>query len=262
MYTNILVLDDGTEIQTGAAGSALPSLVYTSTVSSTTDLCPGAACAGKIEFTVWVDPGSSLVFTSGTRVQYYQEDDAGTRTLIGTFWAVKPTKQSRNTYKVYAYDAVSKLDGIQSTWLRSIQDSFPMSLWEFAKAVAQQCGITLESTALPRSGDYQVQAFYSDDLTGRQLLAWVAQAAGCFLRANADGALEFAWYTDRRDIVIGPGEGAAASTLLADSTGALISPGKSYFFHRSAELYSPLLPPILCGVGGCARRVNYRSLLP
>lgn len=83
MYTNILVLDDGTEIQAGAAGSAITSLVYTSTVSSTTDLCPGAACSGKLEFTVWVDPGASLVFTSGTRVRYYQQDDAGARTLVG-----------------------------------------------------------------------------------------------------------------------------------------------------------------------------------
>ena len=196
MYTNILVLDDGTEIQAGAEGSAITSLVYTSTVSSTTDLCPGAACAGKIEFTVWVDPGSSLVFTSGTRVQYYQEDDAGARTLIGTFWAVKPTKQSRNTYKVYAYDAVSKLDGIQSTWLRSIQSSFPMSLWVFAQAVAKQCGVTLDSTALPRSGDYQVQAFYSDNLTGRQMLQWVAEASCTFLRATPDGGIEFAWYIE------------------------------------------------------------------
>lgn len=204
MYTNILVLDDGTEIQAGAAGSAITSLVYTSTVSSTTDLCPGAACAGKIEFTVWVDPGASLVFTSGTRVQYYQQDDTGARTLVGTFWAVKPTKQTRNTYKVYAYDAVSKLDGIQSTWLRSIHDSFPMSLWAFAQAVAQQCGVTMESIALPRSGDYQVQAFYSDNLTGRQLLQWVAEASCTFLRATPDGGIEFAWYVEKASTGIFP----------------------------------------------------------
>lgn len=204
MYTNILVLDDGTEIQAGAAGSAITSLVYTSTVSSTTDLCPGAACAGKIEFTVWVDPGAALVFTSGTRMQYYQQDDTGARTLVGTFWAVKPTKQSRNTYKIYAYDAVSKLDGIQSTWLRSIQDNFPMSLWAFAQAVAQQCGVTLESTALPRSGDYQVQAFYSDNLTGRQLLSWVAEASCTFLRATPDGGIEFAWYVEKASTGIFP----------------------------------------------------------
>ena len=196
MYNNILVLDDGTEVQVSPTGSSIKSLVYTSTVSSTTDLCPGAACAGKIEFTVWVDPGSSLVFTSGTRVQYYQEDAGGSRTLVGTFWAVKPTKQTRNGYKVYAYDAVSKLDGIQSTWLRSIQSSFPMSLWAFAQAVAQQCGVMLDSTALPRSGDYQVQAFYSDNLTGRQMLSWVAEASCTFLRATPDGGIEFAWYIE------------------------------------------------------------------
>lgn len=121
------------------------------------------------------------------------------------------------------------MDGIQSTWLRSIQGQFPMSLWAFAQAAAARCGVTIANTALPANGSYQVQAFYADDLTGRQLLAWVAQAAGCFLRANADGALEFAWYADRRDIVIGPGEGAAASTLLADSTGALLQDAEEYY---------------------------------
>ena len=204
MYTNILVLDNGTEIQANQTGSTITNLVYTATVSSTTDLCPGAACAGKIEFTVWVDPGASLVFTSGTRVQYYQQDDAGSRTLVGTFWAVKPTKQNRNTYKVYAYDAVSKLDGIQSTWLRSIQGDFPMSLWSFAQAVAQQCGVTLDNSSLPRAGSYQVQAFYGDNLTGRQLLGWVAEASCTFLRATPSGGIEFAWYTKNTQMRISP----------------------------------------------------------
>ena len=164
----------------------------------------------------------------------YRLDAAGGREKIGVFRAVKPTKASRNTYKVYAYDAVSRLDGIQSTWLRSIQGQFPMSLWAFAQAVAARCGVTIANTALPANGSYQVQAFYADDLTGRQLLAWVAQAAGCFLRANADGALEFGWYKDRRDIVIGPGEGAAASTLLADSTGALLQDADGYYLLAAA----------------------------
>ena len=237
MYRNILVLDDGTEIQANKTGSTINSLVYTSTVSSTTDLCPGAACAAKIEFTVWVKPGSSLVFTSGTRVQYYQEDDAGTRTLIGTFWAVKPTKQSRNTYKVYAYDAVSKLDGIQSTWLRSIQSSFPMSLWVFAQAVAKQCGVTLESTALPRSGDYQVQAFYSDNLTGRQMLQWVAEASCTFLRATPDGGIEFAWYIENPVTGIFPD--AVEHWVALDLSGELLAcaDGSIWTYNQDTAAY-------------------------
>lgn len=232
---HLLVLVDGTEIGSGQVGdNAIRSVSYTQTVADDTDLAPGAACACKLEIELWVQPGHALRITSGTEMTCYRLDAAGGRKKIGVFRAVKPTKASRNTYKVYAYDAVSRLDGIQSTWLRSIQGQFPMTLWAFAQAVAARCGVTIANTALPANGSYQVQAFYADDLTGRQLLSWVAQAAGCFLRTNADGALEFGWYKDRRDIVIGPGEGAAASTLLADSTGALLQDAEEYYLLAAA----------------------------
>ena len=219
IYKSILVLGDGTEIAAGDANdSAVFSLTYTATVSRTTDLCPGAACANKIEFEIWVQPGESLTITSGTQISYYRQDlSTNDRTLVGTFWAVKPTRASRNTYKVYAYDAVSKLDGIQSTWLRSIQEQFPMSLWAFAQLVAKRCGVAITNAALPRNGGYQVQAFYADNLTGRQLLSWVAEASGTFLRATPDGKLEFSWYTpDSHDTGIMAGdEGVRAIVRLS-----------------------------------------------
>ena len=196
MVKNILVLDDGTEIAAGTVGqNAIRSLICTETVSKTTDLCPGAACSNKLEITIWVEPGTDLPITSGTRLTHYRET-SGHRTLAGTYWAVKPTSQTRNTYKVYAYDAVSRLDSVQSTWLRSIQDQFPMTLWKFAGLVAQRCGVTIANSSLPRNGTYLVQAYYADNLTGRQLLAWVAEASCTFLRATSDGKIEFAWYTD------------------------------------------------------------------
>ena len=204
MVKNILVLDDGTEIAAGTVGqNAILSLTCTETVSKTTDLCPGAACSNKLEITIWVEPGTDLPITSGTRLTHYRET-SGQRTLVGTYWAVKPTSQTRNTYKIYAYDAVSLLDGVQSTWLRSIQDQFPMTLWKFAGLVAQRCGVTIANNSLPRNGTYLVQAFYADNLTGRQLLAWVAEASCTFLRATPDGKIEFAWYTDYTSQSIGP----------------------------------------------------------
>lgn len=208
MYKNILVLDDGTEISAGTVGhNAILSLTATETVSGTTDLCPGAACSNKLEITLWVEPGSNLLITSGTRLVHYREDESGTRTRCGTYWAVKPTRQTRNTYKIYAYDAVSRLDGIQSTWLRSIQGQFPMTLWAFAQLVARRCGVEIANDTLPRNGDYQVQAFYADDLTGRQLLSWVAQASCTFLRSMPDGKIGFDWYTEHVTPGIGPTAG-------------------------------------------------------
>lgn len=239
IYRSVLVLGDGTEIAAGDANdSAVFSLTYTATVSSTTDLCPGAACANKIEFEIWVQPGESLTITSGTQISYYRQNlSTNDRTLVGTFWAVKPTRASRNTYKVYAYDAVSKLDGIQSTWLRSIQGNFPMSLWAFAQAVAQQCGVTLESTALPRSGDYQVQAFYSDNLTGRQLLSWVAEASCTFLRATPDGGIEFSWYIENPVTGIFPD--ATEHWVALDLSGELLAcaDGSIWTYNQDTAAY-------------------------
>ena len=239
MYKNILVLDDGTEVSAGTVGqNAILSLTTTETVSSTTDLCPGAACSNKLEITIWVEPGNDLLITSGTRLIHYREDAAGVRTLSGTYWAVKPTKQTKNTYKIYAYDAVSRLDGIQSAWLRSIQAEFPMTLWAFAQLVAKRCGVAITNAALPRNGGYQVQAFYADDLTSRQLLAWVAEASCTFLRATPAGQLEFAWYTDYAEQGIGPG-GAAQQWTALNLAGQLLATadGEIWTFAQPQAAY-------------------------
>lgn len=83
MVKNILVLDDGTEIAAGTVGqNAIRSLTCTETVSKTTDLCPGAACSNKLEITIWVEPGTDLPITSGTRLTHYRET-SGQRTLAG-----------------------------------------------------------------------------------------------------------------------------------------------------------------------------------
>ena len=218
MAKNILVLDDGTEIRAGVVGeNAILSLIWTEQLSSTTDLCPGSACASKLELTIWVEPGNNLLITSQTRLRYYRETTSG-RTLAGTFWAVKPTRQTRNTYKIYAYDSISKLDGIQSTWLRSIQDNFPMSLWDFAQMVANRCGVEIVNDSLSINGNYQVQAFYADNLTGRQLLSWVAEASGTFLHATPDGRIEFAWYSAGDNGVSPTSEGRECILVLAGDT--------------------------------------------
>ena len=69
MYKNILVLADGTEISAGAAGkNAIISLTYTATVTTTTDLCPGAPCSNKIELEIWGEPRENVRITSGTEL--------------------------------------------------------------------------------------------------------------------------------------------------------------------------------------------------
>ena len=205
MFKNILVLDDGAELSAGKAGTdAILSLTHTSTVNSETNLMPGAACSDKIEAVFWVQPGGSLRITSGTRMTYYRQDEAGRRKQIGVFTAIKPTRASRNTYKVFAYDNISKSDGNLSPWLRSIQGEFPMPLETFARRVAEKCGLTI-SGSLPCNGNYLVRAFYADDLTGRQLLSWVAEASATYCHCTPTGEITFSWYQNANGNGVGPG---------------------------------------------------------
>ena len=125
--------------------------------------------------------------------------EGSTRTRLGIFIAESPVRGKRNLYRLTAYDRMVNTEQDLSPWLRERQGDFPMTLDAFVQQVAEACGVPLAG-ALPRNGSYAVQAFYADGLTGRQLLQWAAQAAGCFVHCNADGALTFGWYTDARGV--------------------------------------------------------------
>lgn len=209
MMQYLLVLPDGTELSAGTPGqNALRSLQWTHTVNAGTDLTPGSACADSLEAELWVEPGHSPGITAGQELTLCRLD-GGTRTRLGIFIAESPVRGKRNLYRLTAYDRMVRTEQDLSPWLRDRQGNFPMTLDAFVQQVTEACGVPLAGT-LPRNGDFAVQAFYADGLTGRQLLQWAAQAAGCFVHCNADGALEFAWYTDARGVhSLVPGADAA-----------------------------------------------------
>ncbi len=199
MMQYLLVLPDGTELSAGTPGqNALRSLQWTHTVNAGTDLTPGSACADSLEAELWVEPGQSPGITAGQELTLYRVEGS-TRTRLGIFIAESPVRGKRNLYRLTAYDRMVNTEQDLSPWLRERQGDFPMTLDAFVQQVAEACGVPLAG-ALPRNGSYAVQAFYADGLTGRQLLQWAAQAAGCFVHCNADGALEFGWYTDARGV--------------------------------------------------------------
>lgn len=199
MMQYLLVLPDGTELSAGTPGqNALRSLQWTHTVNAGTDLTPGSACADSLEAELWVEPGQSPGITAGQELTLYRVE-GGARTRLGIFIAESPVRGKRNLYRLTAYDRMVNTEQDLSPWLRERQGDFPMTLDAFVQQVAEACGVPLAGT-LPRNGSYAVQAFYADGLTGRQLLQWAAQAAGCFVHCNADGALTFGWYTDARGV--------------------------------------------------------------
>lgn len=218
MYYPVLLLPNGTELKGGSPGSAVKNLTLHTAVNAGKEFAIGSAYSDYIEAEIWADPGGSLQITAGDALTYYRQDDAGNRTKVGVFYAEKPTRTKRNSYKVTAYDTMSKLDADFSGWLRANQAQFPKTIWQLVQLACQRAGVTLASSSLPINGSYSVQAFYADDLTCRQIISWAAEAAGCYAHMNADGKLQFLTYTDKRSTVKITPDGASSSTAYyADS---------------------------------------------
>ena len=219
MFLHKITLPDGTALDS----SVIRSVQLTEQVNDNTDLCPGAACAACAEIELWA-PRNGLTIAQGTEITLVRIDaESVAQTPVGVFLAEKPQKKSANVIRVTAYDRMTLLDKDLSPWLREHQGDFPMSLAAFIEVVCGQCGVVLSDGTLDRlpNADYQVRAFYADDLTGRQLIQWAAQAMCRFARMTPAGQLEFAWYTDHARSGIGPGASSAWTAL--DLSGQLLA---------------------------------------
>lgn len=219
MFLHKITLPDGTALDS----SVIRSVQLTEQVNDNTDLCPGAACAACAEIELWA-PRNGLTIAQGTEITLVRIDaESGAQTPVGVFLAEKPVKASANVIKVTAYDRMTLLDKDLSPWLREQQEAFPMTVKALVQAACAQCGVELAPGTLEAQVNtgYSVPAFYTDDLTGRQIIQWAAQAMCRFARMTPAGQLEFAWYTDHARSGIGPGAGSAWTAL--DLSGQLLA---------------------------------------
>ena len=193
MLRTVLVLSDGREISSGAGvQNVIRSVKLRQQVNDTKELTLGSVCAGMLEAELQT-PGGNLELTAGEEITVYKVDEADTRHLVGTFVLEKPARIGANTLRLTAYDRVSLLDRDLTPWLQQLRN-WPYSLLEFAGMVCEACGVTLKNESIP-NGDYPVQIFSAQSITGRKLMQWVGEAAGRFCRATENGQIELTWYT-------------------------------------------------------------------
>lgn len=212
MLQNKLVRSSDGEI-TIIDSSKIISCEFTEAVNSKTNLAAGDVTASEITVEMLsVDP-----VQQDDILTYYVIED-GTETQIGVFKAEKPTVASKTTMRFSAYDNIIKTEKSFSDWLRTNQNMFPMPLISLVEYACSYCGVALATTAFPHS-DLVVNAFYADDITCRQILAWAGAVAGRFVRANATGAIEFAWYASSTNINIVPNQGEGGTSLIMRDDG-------------------------------------------
>ena len=88
-----------------------------------------------------------------------------------------------------AYDNMILLDKLYTPKI-----AYPATLAQIAEDACSQCGVILESLTFPRSAYIVEKA--PEEGTCREIMAAVAQLAGCFVKARPNGRIAIAWYAD------------------------------------------------------------------
>lgn len=183
----VLILPDGSQISSGVAEqTSVQSLQLTQCVNPATQLECGGVCATMAEIRLLLQ--QPLTLEAGQEITILTDG-----TQVGIFRLEKPTQPTANTMVLTAYDRIVNLDRDLSDWLAGY-NRWPCALSDLARDICAQCGLELTEAQIP-NGDFLVEKWTQQGVTGRQLMQYIAQITGRFVRANAQGKAEFAWYT-------------------------------------------------------------------
>jgi len=193
MLRTIIVLPDDTEISAGpGAANAIQKATITECVNSGEELTIGSVCANFFEATLFT-PSGNFSISAGTEIKVVKEDENGNRMDVGVFIMEKPTRNSANTMKLVGYDRVMKLDKDLTAWLSELAE-WPYNINTFAYEVCKACGLKYTAKDVPNK-DYFIMPFSVPSVTGRQLMRWLGEICCSFCRADAQGNIEFDWYS-------------------------------------------------------------------
>ena len=106
--TNVLILADGQQIGSGKNGQpAIQSCTVTQSVNADRELTPGSACSACLDAKI-ITTDRRLSIPVGPDHSVILMRDDGTQ--VGVFVPEQPVQLTANTYKLVAYDNVSRLD--------------------------------------------------------------------------------------------------------------------------------------------------------
>ena len=236
MNRTIVVLPDGAEISSGHdQATVLKSCKITQMVNDGTELTLGSACSTTAELHFLTLNGGSFV-SANDEIVIFEENESGNRTKMGTFIAEKPVRSGMHEITVFAFDKMILLDKDVTEWFSRY--GYSTSLINFADMVCGVCGLTLKHVKYHEddvegvypvfdygeflNSDYSVPNFYACGITGRKLMQWIGEIAGCFVRATVDGEIELAWYKEN-PIKIGAEGVPAVNISYMDGTLAIDS---------------------------------------
>lgn len=183
-------------------------LHLTAEFNSATDLEIGLCPSAEIQFSMWNTESQLVDFEFGTFKAYLgakitsgtPASGAKTKTFsdglyefapLGTFIAHRPDIVVKKIIDVDANDQMTLFDVDMPANLQE----YTGTLAGLVTALCSRAGVSLKTSDFLNAGmSVALTAEQSENKTMRQVLGWIAEAAGSIARFDRDGNLEFAWF--------------------------------------------------------------------
>ena len=113
---------------------------------------------------------------------------------MGYFLADKPEKLKETKISVTAYDRLIKFDLVVDAWLDSLP--YPVTLLDMLNGLCNVVGVETVTTSFLNSNWTVKGRIDGENVTGRTILQYIAEAACGFCRMRPDGRLELISYSN------------------------------------------------------------------
>ena len=183
-------------------------LTVTDMLNGETDLTFGKAVSKQLTTNILITERTAyLPWTSEFRLDMGVEIGGSTVwTTIGYFSGTRPNNVSTlQTVEFTAYDRMSLFDQLADEFWSGLDFTTPLSLEDIYDALCTYCGVQNVSGDELSASFSRTYSAAPMDLTGytcRDVLAWIAEAVGCYARITSAGYCKLLWYGDVTSHVI------------------------------------------------------------
>lgn len=146
----------------------------------------------------WAEQGRGLWSNGGVVYEYYTNGKAEKYEYVklGTFLLNTPKKRKVNLIAVSALDRMTRFDVAADDFWNGL--TYPVTIGQIFTQLCTFVGVPAATAFFINSAHLLDEApMAAENITAREILGWVAQAACSFARMTRDGEVELAWFGTR-----------------------------------------------------------------
>lgn len=171
-------LDFGSFVLTDA--DTMGGVTWKREINSGDDFTYGTAAMAEVKFAILADalPNGTVLDDLPFDLYVSQAESGNAVWEDYGIYTVKTVVKSGHKLEVTAYDNMSKFDIIVDEWLSTL--TYPLSVSAMLGRLCNHCGVQLGNASLANSNYSIEENFGASGITGRQVLAFIAEMTAAF----------------------------------------------------------------------------------